>query len=119
MTFGWAPGPPSGTPTFGPLAMLRLGLDRAADSSRDLLLEIEAVPDPSRPRSNVDVVVNGQAVAHWIFESPSATLQQARIPAAVAASRGGLDLEFRFPTLRSSQSLFFGLPVRSLVVRAE
>jgi len=121
MTFGWAPGQPSGTPTFGPLAMLRMGLEGRVDSSRDLLLEIEAMaqPDPARPRSDVAVVVNGHAVDHWTFESAAVTRKQARIPAAVVTSRDGLDIELRFPDVGLSPRLFFGLTVRSLVVRPD
>ena len=128
LTFGWAKAALEGTWTQGPLAMLRLGLDRTADPSRALELEVNADPflaPPRHPRLDVDVFVNGVQIVRWSYDAASWTpLQHARIPGEVAARRHGLDVEFRIRNPESPWYVgmgaipnFLGLRVRSLVVR--
>jgi hypothetical protein len=128
LTYGWWSVSGLETWTEGPLAMLRLGLDRTVDTSRALDLEIDAVPllAPQRhPKLDVDVFVNGTHVAQWSYDVTSWTRRQhARIPGVVAATRPGLDVEFRVRNPESPWYLgtrmvgiLLGLNVRSLVVR--
>jgi hypothetical protein len=129
MTFGWGGPLPEGTWTQGPLAMLRLGLGAPPDPSRPLILDVSAraFVEAQHPRLYVDVVVNGQKVDQWTFRSAAPIARrQAHIPATLAASRRGLDVELRFLNpeaplyLGAGPSAYFlGLNVRWLVVRYE
>src|SRR5262249_23853627 len=98
LMYGWAGARGLETWTEGPLAMLRLGLDRTIDASRALDLDVDADPllaTPRHPRLDVDVFVNGTEVAQWSYDAASWTPRQhARIPDAVVAARHGLDIEF-------------------------
>ena len=91
LTFGWLETRSIGTWTEGPLAMLRLGLDPAPDTSRALDLEVDADPFiavPQHPTLEVDVVVNGRQVAEWSYSAPFvAPVRRARIPVGVFAHR--------------------------------
>jgi hypothetical protein len=125
-TFGWDPPTPVGTWTVGPLAMLRLGLNAAADRGHPLTLHVRASPflAPLHPRLDVDVVVNGSLVDTWTYRiEGSEPARDAEIPAAVLASRPGLDIEFRFRNpeaplyVGAGQSpAFLGLAVQSVTV---
>ena len=123
LTFGWGRPNRTGTWTFGPLALIRLGLAPDTRGARPLLLEVNALTfvDPSHPRLDVDVVANGEPVDHWIVGSPAAPLR-ARIPPRVLAGRDALDIEFRlrnpeFPAdPRLPSNVLLGLEVVSLAV---
>ena len=127
LTFGWREMRSTGTWTEGPLAMIRLGLDRAPDESRALTLEVEGDPflAAEHPTMEVDVVVNGREVARWRYSSGSVTSRRdVRIPVDAVAGRTGLDLEFRIRNPESPLYIgagfipyFLGLEVRSVVVR--
>jgi hypothetical protein len=120
MTFGWGNAESGGTWTIGPRALVRLGLDPAVLRTRAFILELEAMPLPSwQSRLDVDVMVNGQPLDRWSFASEASVTQRVRIPSAVAANRGSLDIELRFPRLESPQAPFLGLKVRSLSVTQE
>jgi hypothetical protein len=125
-TFGWDPATPVGTWTVGPLAMLRLGLDAAADRGRPLLIHVQASPflAPLHPQLDVDVVVNGSLIARWTYHiEGSEPARDAEIPPAVARSRSGLDIEFRFRNPEAplfvgagESPAFLGLAVQSISV---
>ncbi len=128
-TFGWAASLTDGTWTEGPMALLRLGLEPVAHPG-PLVLTVEAgaFVVPQHPRLYVDVVVNGQPVDQWIFRYPfrSAARWEARIPAALAAGRRDLNVEFRFRNPEAPlylgvgpSSRFLGLNVVSVVLRPE
>jgi hypothetical protein len=126
LTFGWTDPTPSGTWTDGPLAMLRLGIDPAPDTTAALDLDIDAVPllAPGHPLLDVDLLVNGQLLATWTYDQSSPPRRTVRIPAAVAASRHEIDVEFQVRNPESSQYLgvgpdprFFGLNLRSMRLR--
>jgi preprotein translocase subunit SecE len=129
-TFGWGPALDGGTWTQGPMAMLRLGIGQPIDASRPLLLELTAgafLVERQHPRLHVDVVVNGQELAQWLFPiGRSAPQQRLRIPAELVARRRGLDIELRIRNPASPlylgvgpTSAFLGLNVQSLTVRYE
>jgi hypothetical protein len=128
LTVGWGAPTSGGTWTEGPVAMLRLGVDSAVDQSRVLILEasMTAFIAPAHRRLDVDVVVNGQTFDHWVVRSAGRSRRQTRIPAQVAAARGGLDLEFRLRNPAAPlyvgagpASTFLGLNVREVVIRYE
>ena len=126
LTFGWGDARGTGLWTEGPLAMVRLGLE-SVDPSRDLMLEVDAQPYVGKrhPRLEVDVVVNGQPIDRWIFESGvPAGLRQVGVPAGLASARRGLDIELRIRNPEAPlylgegpSSAFLGLDVRSIAVR--
>ena len=127
-TVGWGVPSSGGTWTEGPVALLRLGVDGAPDQSRVLILEasVTAFIERAHRRLDVDVVVNGQTVDHWIVRSAGRSRRQARIPGAVAAARRGLDVEFRMRNPAAplfvgagASTSFLGLNVREIVVRPE
>ena len=96
---------------------------------RPLILAVDARPflePPLHRRLDVDVVVNGQTVDHWIFRSRPHSRRETRIPAALAAQRQGLDIEFRLRNPESPLYLgsgplssFLGFNVRWAAVRYE
>jgi len=127
-TVGWGVPSSGGTWTEGPVALLRLGVDGGPDQSRVLILEasVTAFIERAHRRLDVDVVVNGQTVDHWIVRSAGRSRRQARIPGAVAAARRGLDVEFRMRNPAAplfvgagASTSFLGLNVREIVVRPE
>jgi hypothetical protein len=79
------------------------------------------------PRLLVDVVVNGQKLDEWMFRVGNMRPQRrVRIPAALAESRRGLDIEFRIRNPESPLYLgvgpwpaFLGLNVQQLTMQAE
>jgi hypothetical protein len=129
LTFGWGDPFPDGTWTEGPMAMVRLGLEGPVDQSRSLVLDVvgRAHLEQMHRRLDVDVVVNGQTVDHWVLRSAAPGMRrQTRIPAALAAARRGLDIELRFRNPESPLYLgtgpssgFLGIKVRWLSVRYE
>jgi Family of unknown function (DUF6311) len=128
VTVGWGVPSSGGTWTEGPVALLRLGVDGADDPSRAFILEasVTAFIERAHRRLDVDVVVNGQTVDHWVVRSAGRSRRQTRIPGAVAAARRGLDIEFRMrnpaaPLIVGSgaSTSFLGLNVREVVIRYE
>jgi hypothetical protein len=130
LTLGWGPALESGTWTQGPMAMLRLGMHQAMVADRPLVLEVTAVPflvERLHPRLHVDVVVNGQELAQWLFPiGRSKPQQRLRIPPELVVNRHGLDIEFRVRNPASPlylgtgpTSAFLGLNLQSLTVRYE
>lgn len=128
LAYGWGLRVVDGTWTDGPMAMVRLGLPGAAGSPRPLVLTVSAgaFVAPRHPTLDVDVVVNGQAVDHWIFTTTPDPIRKARIPAALASARPGLDIEFRVRNPEAplfmgegDATSFLGLFVRALTVGYE
>ena len=130
LTFGWGEPVDTGTWTQGPMAMVRLGVREPIDATRPLVLDVTALPyliEHLHPRLLVDVAVNGQVLAEWIFPLGRAIPQRrVRVPAELVASRQGLDIEFRVRNPASPVYLgtgtthaFVGLYVQSLAVRYE
>jgi hypothetical protein len=127
LTFGWREIRSTGTWTEGPLALVRLGFDRAPDTSRGLTLQVDADAflAAEHPTLDVDVVVNGRQIADWHYPSSSLTSRrEAVLPADIVAGRPGLDVELRIRNPESPLYIgagfipyFLGLNVRSLVVR--
>jgi hypothetical protein len=89
---------------------------------------VDAVPflaPPHHPRLDVDVVVNGQAVATWSYDQASRPPRRTvRLPASVLSARQEIDIEFWMRNPESPQfagvstlSKFIGLNVRSLRLR--
>jgi len=125
-TFGWDPPTPVGTWTVGPIAVLRLGLDRTLDRGHSLALRVNATPflAPLHPRLDVDVVVNGARVTTWTYRIEGwSSVQEAEIPAAAVQKRAGLDIEFRFRDPEAplyagtgTSPEFLGLAMQSITV---
>ncbi|HEX4566347.1 MAG TPA: DUF6311 domain-containing protein [Vicinamibacterales bacterium] len=126
LTFGWTYESPEGTWTDGPLAMLRLGADPTFAATHALDLDVDALPllAPRHPRLDVEVIVNGESVATWIYDRSSPLRQSVRIPVSAASARREIDIEFQIRNPESPQYLgvgpmpkFLGLNLRSIVVR--
>lgn len=129
-TVGWGPALDSGTWTQGPMAMVRLGINETLSATRPVILELIAGPflvERQHPRLLVDVVVNGEPLAQWLFPiGRSQPLQRLRIPSDLIERRHGVDIEFRPRNPASPLALgvgptsaFLGLNVQSLTVRYE
>jgi hypothetical protein len=128
LTLGWGVPLSNGTWTEGPMAVLRLALDAATDRSRTLVLDaaVSGFAAPRARRMDVDVVVNGQTADHWVIRSPEELRRQTRVPPAVVAARGELDVELRVrnPAApvhpgQGPASTFLGVRVREIVIRYE
>ena len=106
--------------------MLRLAIDPALDQTASLDLDVDAVPllAPRHPALDVDLIVNGRALAKWTYGPGSPSRRTVRIPAAVVSARHEIDIEFQVRNPESPQYLgigtlprFLGLNLQSMVLR--